>query len=71
MCIIKNTYSVNETVEYEGEIEFDSGKPDGTPRKLLDVSKLKELGWTYKTDLAEGIRLTHASFLGSSMRTCR
>ena len=46
-------------IGYTGEIKWDSTKPDGTPRKLLDVSKLKNLGWTYQTELEDGIRLAY------------
>jgi GDP-L-fucose synthase len=47
---------VRKTVAYEGKIIWDSTKPDGTPRKLLDVSKLKNLGWKPNISLEEGIR---------------
>lgn len=50
-------------VGYEGELTFDATKPDGTPRKLMDVSKLAALGWTYKTELEEGIKLAYQDFL--------
>ena len=52
-------------------IKWDSTKPDGTPRKLLDVSKLEGLGWKYKTELEEGIRLTYDDFLHNPMRAER
>lgn len=48
---------------YKGEIRWDKDRPNGTPRKLLDVSKAAELGWTYRTELAEGIRLSYEDFL--------
>ena len=51
--------------------KWDSTKPDGTPRKLLDVSKLEGLGWKYKTELEEGIRLTYDDFLHNPMRAER
>lgn len=51
---------VASAVGYEGDIQWDASKPDGTPRKLLDVSKLKQSGWTAKIDLADGIRSTVA-----------
>lgn len=54
---------VAKVVGYEGEILWDTSKPNGTPRKLLDVSKAAALGWTYKTELEDGIRLTYADFL--------
>ena len=44
-----------EIVGYDGEIEFDSSKPDGTLRKLMDVSKINEMGWRYSIDVEEGI----------------
>ena len=53
---------VGEVVGYRGRIAFDPGKPDGTPRKLLDVSKLKSLGWQARTPLAEGLRRAYAAF---------
>lgn len=46
---------VKEVVDYKGTLTFDSSKPDGTPRKLLDVTRLSEAGWKYKTELREGI----------------
>ena len=45
-----------EAVGFEGTIEFDSTKPDGTPRKLIDVTKLHSLGWTHKVEIEEGVR---------------
>ncbi len=49
---------IKEEVGYEGKIVFDSTKPDGTPKKLLDVTKLNNIGWTAKTSLREGLRKT-------------
>lgn len=63
--------TVKKVVGYEGTIEFDTTKPDGTPRKLLDVSKLEKLGWKYKTELYDGIRLAYDDFLHSEMRAER
>jgi GDP-L-fucose synthase len=57
---------VGDVVGYRGRIVFDSTKPDGTPRKLLDVSKLKALGWQASTPLAEGLRRAYAAFLERS-----
>lgn len=51
--------SVMKVVGFEGRIVFDSSKPDGTPRKLLDVSRLASLGWRAKTSLQDGLRLTY------------
>lgn len=56
-CLIK------EIVDYKGEIKHDLSKPDGTPRKLLDVSKIHELGWSPKISLEEGIRRTYEWYL--------
>ncbi len=58
-------------IGYQGEITWDADKPDGTPRKLLDVSKLARLGWHYRTELEEGIRLTYQDFLNNPMRAER
>lgn len=56
---------VKDTVGFEGELVFDSSKPDGTPRKLLDVSRLHETGWKHKINLADGIKKTYDWFLNS------
>lgn len=60
---------VAQTVGYGGDIVFDRSKPDGTPRKLLDVSRLKKHGWSARTPLADGLKLTYASFLHSVHRS--
>jgi GDP-L-fucose synthase len=54
---------VGKTVGYRGRIVFDATKPDGTPRKLLDVSKLKALGWSASTPLDQGLQLAYQAFL--------
>jgi GDP-L-fucose synthase len=54
---------VAETVGYKGKIEFDISKPDGTPRKLLDVGRLSKLGWRATTSLHDGIKLAYQAFL--------
>ncbi len=54
---------VKETVGFEGKLIFDTSKPDGTPRKLLDVTKLNEAGWQAKIKLGEGVRSTYLWFL--------
>jgi len=54
---------IGEIVGYKGKLVFDADKPDGTPRKLLDVSKLNGLGWRYKIELAEGIRNTYQWYI--------
>ncbi|HRF67658.1 MAG TPA: GDP-L-fucose synthase [Muribaculum sp.] len=62
---------VAKTVGYTGRIVWDTTKPNGTPRKLLDVSKATGLGWTYTTELADGIRLAYDDFLNNPMRAER
>ncbi|WP_315838736.1 GDP-L-fucose synthase [Bradyrhizobium prioriisuperbiae] len=54
---------VAETVGYKGAITFDTSKPDGTPRKLLDVGRLADLGWRARTSLADGMKQAYQSFL--------
>ena len=56
---------VKDAVGYQGDLVFDTTKPDGTPRKLLDVSRLSALGWTPRIPLAEGIRSTYQWFLAN------
>ena len=62
---------VARVVGYHGEIRWDTTKPNGTPRKLLDVSKAERLGWHYKTELEEGIRLAYQDFLAHPVRAER
>jgi GDP-L-fucose synthase len=57
--------TIKDVVGFEGELVFDTTKPDGTPRKLLDVSKLKGLGWQAKISLKEGLTATYAWFLAN------
>ena len=65
------TEIVAKVVGFEGKILWDTTKPNGTPRKLLDVSKAEALGWKYTTELEEGIRLTYDDFLNNPMRAER
>lgn len=62
---------VKKVVGFKGNITFDTTKPDGTPRKLLDVSKLEKLGWKYKIELEDGIKLAYEDFLNNDMRAER
>ena len=71
LTIKELTELVAKVVGYTGKIEWDTTKPNGTPRKLLDVSKAKKLGWTYKTELEDGIRLAYKDFLENPMRAER
>ena len=53
---------IKEVVGYRGELIFDVTKPDGTPRKVLDIKKLGRLGWRYKTKLSEGLKITYEDY---------
>jgi GDP-L-fucose synthase len=59
------SYLIKEIIDFPGEIVYDSSKPDGTHRKLLDVSKLHSLGWKHKTSLVDGIKKTYNDFISS------
>lgn len=63
LTIKELTELVAKIVGYEGRIEWDTTRPNGTPRKLLDVSKAARLGWTYSTELPDGIRMAYADYL--------
>ena len=65
------TEIVAKVVGYEGEILWDTTRPNGTPRKLLDVSKTRALGWHYTVELADGIALAYADFLNNPIRAER
>ncbi len=65
------TELVARVVGYDGKISWDTSKPNGMPRKLLDVSKATKLGWTYKTELEDGIRLAYEDFLNNPIRAER
>ena len=65
------TEIVAKVVGYEGQILWDATKPNGTPRKLLDVSKAEKLGWKYRTELEDGVRLAYEDFLNNPMRAER
>jgi GDP-L-fucose synthase len=59
---------IQKIVGHQGEIQWDSSKPDGTPRKLLDVSRLNEQGWIHEIDLEEGIKMTYNWFLENEFK---
>ncbi len=69
LSIKELTELVAKTVGFNGRILWDTSRPNGTPRKLLDVSKATRLGWTYHTELPEGIRLTYEDFKKTVQRT--
>ena len=71
LSIKELTELVAKVVGYEGTIEWDTTRPNGTPRKLLNVSKAEALGWKYKTELEEGIALAYKDFLENPMRAER
>lgn len=71
IAIKELTELVTKVIGYEGEILWDTSKPNGTPRKLLDVSKAERLGWRYRTELEDGIRLSYDDFLNNPMRAER
>lgn len=71
LTIKELTEMVAEVIGYTGKIKWDTTKPNGTPRKLLNVSKAADLGWTYKTELKDGIRLAYEDFLNNPMRAER
>lgn len=65
-CTIRDlVHLVAEVVGYQGDIVFDSSKPDGAPRKLMNVSRLKSLGWEYSISLEDGLRSTYEWFLAN------
>lgn len=63
VTISELAYTVKEITGYNGDLLYDSSKPDGTPRKLMDVSRLHQLGWKHKISLSDGIRSTYQWFL--------
>lgn len=71
LSIRELTELVASIIGYNGRIKWDTSRPNGTPRKLLDVSKATSLGWTYRTELADGIRLAYLDFLNNPMRAER
>ncbi|SMN01460.1 GDP-L-fucose synthetase [uncultured Candidatus Thioglobus sp.] len=63
ITIRETAQTMKEVVGFEGDIKFDSSKPDGSPRKLIDVSRLTNMGWKYHTDLQAGLEKTYAWYL--------
>ena len=71
LTIRELTELVADVVGFKGEIRWDVTKPNGTPRKLLDVSKAAALGWHYDTELRDGLELAYKDFLNSPVRAER
>ena len=68
VSILELAKMIGEVVGFKGRITFDSTKPDGTPRKLMDSSRLHALGFKHKTSLAQGLKLTYANFLSGNVK---
>jgi GDP-L-fucose synthase len=68
LTIAKFAQTVAEVVGYQGRILYDASRPDGPPRKLLDVSRLSAMGWTAKVSLREGLSKAYAAFLTTAVR---
>ena len=63
-CTIRElAETIAEVVGFKGDIIFDASKPDGTPRKLMDVERLANMGWKWSTSLRDGLELTYSWFL--------
>jgi GDP-L-fucose synthase len=60
--------TIQETIHFQGKIHWNTDKPDGTPRKLMDVSKLHGLGWKHSIDLKEGIKMVYENFKNNAVR---
>lgn len=68
MTIAEIAQLVKETVGFEGELVYDKSKPDGTPLKLMDVSRINKLGWKAKTELKDGLKIAYKDFLEKNIR---
>ena len=56
---------IQKVIGHQGSLLWDTNKPDGTPRKLMDISKMERLGWQYSTELEDGIKKTYQWFLNN------
>jgi GDP-L-fucose synthase len=59
-------HTVSRVTQYTGEIVFDTSKPDGTPRKLMDVTRLSDMGWRATTELEAGLAVAYLDFVGQA-----
>ena len=66
ITILEVAHAIGSVVGYSGEIVFDSSKPDGAPRKLIDSSLLKRLGWQAQVDIQTGLKLAYADFVSQT-----
>ena len=65
-CTIRELVeTIARVVQYKGKISFDTSKPDGTPRKLMDISRLNSLGWQHQVSLEEGLECSYEWFLSN------
>jgi GDP-L-fucose synthase len=71
VTILQLAQVVSQTVGYQGQIDFDPSKPDGTPRKLMDSRRINALGWQAKVSLVDGLAQAYQDFLDSSLRAQR
>ena len=67
LSIVALAKTIGKVVGYKGQIDFDSTKPDGAPRKLIDTSRLSNMGWKYTTELKEGIKQTYSWYLNTNI----
>ena len=65
LSILSLAQQIAHTVGYTGKIVTDDSKPDGTPRKLTDITRIRETGWEPRTSLESGLKQTYEDFLGS------
>ena len=68
VSILQLANMIKSVVGFQGDLSFDSSKPDGNPRKLLDSSVITELGWKPKTELEEGLKITYDWFLNNETK---
>jgi GDP-L-fucose synthase len=63
VTIYELAHTMKQVVGFDGELEFDTNKPDGSPRKLIDISRLKNMGWSYNVELKEGLKTTYGWYI--------
>ena len=65
ITILKMSEIMKDVIGFKGKIIFDASKPEGPPRKLMDVSRLTKMGWTYQTNFEEGLKKTYSWYLNN------